>query len=60
MGSFKLTWLRPGLVHIKEVGLAIMSDAPTIRPVYDGTIRADDVHDAAIVFIRALCHLVRL
>ncbi len=37
-----------------------MSDARAIWPVNVGTIRADDVHDAAIVFVCALRHLVGL
>ena len=42
------------------MGLAIMSYARTVWPVYDSTIRADDVHDAAIIFVCALRHFVRL
>jgi hypothetical protein len=57
---FKLAWLRPRLVHIKEMGLAIVSDTRAIWPVNDGTIRADDVHHTVIVFVCALRHLVWL
>ena len=35
-----------------------MSDARAIRPVHDGAVGADDVHDAA-VFQRTFFHFVR-
>ena len=62
-----LTWLCPHLVHIKEMGFAIMSNARAVRSIQDGAIGADDIHDAdapaasiSFFFQRALSHLVRL
>ena len=37
-----------------------MPDARAIRPVNDSTVRADDVHEAAIVLVGAFRHLVGL
>ena len=37
-----------------------MPDARAIRPVHDSTVRADDVHEAAIVLVCALRRLVGL
>lgn len=54
-----LTWLRPRLVHMKEMGFAIIDHACAVRRIDDGTISADDIH-LAPVFHRALFHLLRV
>src|SRR6266850_2343998 len=58
MNREQRTWLCPRLVHVKQVRLATMSDARAIRPVDDGAVGTDDVHDAAI-FQRAFFDFVR-
>jgi hypothetical protein len=52
-----LTWFCPWLVHVKEMGFAMMADARAIWSIHDGAVGANDIHDAP-VFQRARSHFI--